>query len=189
VPDVDTGAAMENQTLSLFGRDVLTSRLSDPVVGEIYISHELAHQWFGNSVTIAAWEDIWLNEGFATYASWLWLEHDRGREVLDGMVRESQSLLGDSDHRPPGDPGVDDLFGVSVYRRGALTLHALRLTVGDDVFFDILREWEARYRHGNARTEDFIALAEEKAPSSMKAELDGLFEVWLYGDGLPELPE
>ncbi len=189
VPDVDTGAAMENQTLSLFGRDVLTSRLSDPVVGEIYISHELAHQWFGNSVTIAAWEDIWLNEGFATYASWLWLEHDRGREVLDGMVTESQSLLGDSDHRPPGDPGVDDLFGVSVYRRGALTLHALRLTVGDDVFFDILREWEARYRHGNARTEDFIALAEEKAPSSMKAELDGLFEVWLYGDGLPELPE
>lgn len=189
VPNVDTKAAMENQTLSLFGRDVLSKRLSDPVVGEIFISHELAHQWFGNSVTIARWKDIWLNEGFATYATWLWLEHARGREALEEQVKQSQSLLAENDRRPPGDPGADDLFGASVYRRGALTLHALRLTVGDDVFFDILREWAARYRHGNARTEDFIALAEEKAPSSMKAELDGLFEGWLYGDGLPELPE
>ncbi len=189
VPDVDTGAAMENQTLSLFGRDVLTGRLSDPLVGEVYISHELAHQWFGNSVTIEAWEDIWLNEGFATYASWLWLEYDRGREALDQMVTESQTLLEEQDHRPPGDPGVDDLFGLSVYRRGALTLHALRLTVGDDVFFDILGGWAARYRHGNARTEDLIALAGEKAPSSMKAGLGALFEAWLYEDELPELPE
>jgi aminopeptidase N len=188
VPEVDTGAAMENQTLSLFGRDVLTGRLSDPLVGEIFIAHELAHQWFGDSVTIASWEDIWLNEGFATYASWLWVEHDRGPEAFTQRVTESQSLLAENDRRPPGDPGADDLLGASVYRRGALTLHALRLTVGDHVFFDILREWATRYRHGNARTEDFIALAEENAPSSMKADLEALFVAWLYGDELPELP-
>jgi aminopeptidase N len=188
VPDADTGAAMENQTLSLFGRDVLEKRMSDATVGEVYLSHELAHQWFGNSVTISRWKDIWLNEGLATYASWLWLEHDRGPAALLAQVEQSWSTLSGEPLPAPGDPGPGDLFGASVYRRGALTLHALRLTVGDDTFFRILRTWADRYRYGNVSTQDFIALAQEEAPNLPGSELAGLFEAWLYGKQLPALP-
>ncbi len=150
VPDGETGAAMENQTLSLFGRDVVEKRMSDPIAGPIFLSHELAHQWFGDSVTIEQWDDIWLNEGFATYASWLWLEHDQGRRALEDQVKLSQQQLSKSVEPPPGTPGAGDMFGTSVYRRGGLTLHALRLTVGDETFFRILRTWADRYRYGNA---------------------------------------
>ncbi|MCE5252715.1 MAG: M1 family metallopeptidase [Actinomycetia bacterium] len=189
VPSVETGAAMENQTLSLFGRDVLESGMADPTGGAAYLSHELAHQWFGDSVSINRWQDIWLNEGFATYASWLWLEHDRGPAALAAMVQQTVDDLRGSSGRPAGDPGPEQLFGANTYRRGALTLHALRLTVGDDVFFGILQEWTARYRYGNATTQDFIALAQEQAGNVAPGVLADLFDAWLYGgDELPALP-
>ena len=196
VPDVYTEAAMENQTLSLFGRDLLEGPMADATLGEIYLSHELAHQWFGDSVTLGKWQDIWLNEGFATYASWLWFEHDLGAQGLAMGVEDAQRRLGveassppTGAEIPPGDPGVTKLFGVSVYHRGALTLHALRLTVGDDLFFSILREWVSRYRYGNATTEDFISLAQEKAGDLPGVDLTGLFDAWLFGETVPELPE
>jgi aminopeptidase N len=188
VPDVDIGAAMENQTLSLFGRDVLTKRMSDPVAGPLFLSHELAHQWFGNSVTIEQWDDVWLNEGFATYASWLWLEHELGSEALETIVRQTQDTVSKSIEPPPGEPGNAHLFGVSTYLRGGLTLHALRLTVGDDTFFRILRTWTERYKYGNADTADFVALVKEEAGQGSSAEIAALLEAWLYGQEMPELP-
>jgi aminopeptidase N len=188
VPDATVGAAMENQTLSLYGSDVVEKRMGDPVAGPIFLSHELAHQWFGDSVTIKQWDDIWLNEGFATYASWLWLQHDQGKRALETQVKSSQKMLANSVEPPPGTPGAGDLFGTSVYRRGALTLHALRLTVGDETFFRILRTWADRYRYGNASTKDFIALVKEETSNVSPADIDTLFDAWLYRAELPALP-
>jgi aminopeptidase N len=189
VPAVETGAAMENQTLSLYGQDLLERRmLSDTTTRDIYVSHELAHQWFGDSVTLSRWRDIWLNEGFATYASFLWLEHDQGPPALRQMVEQSLQIISAKDYPPLSDPGLDGLFSPNVYRRGALTLHALRLTIGDQVFFALLKEWASRYKYGNASTEDFIALAKAIVPDGLAQRLTALFDEWLNSEELPLLP-
>jgi aminopeptidase N len=188
-PDADTTGAMENQTLSLFGQNFIKITMASPTAGPVFLSHELAHQWFGNSVTIKKWEDLWLNEGFATYASFLWLEHDQGPQALQAMLEESLKMVSASKEPPTAHPGRDDMFGDNVYRRGALTLHALRLTVGDKSFFRTLRTWCDRYKYGNADTADFIAVAKEEAPQVPAAQLDALFDAWLYQPGLPALPQ
>lgn len=189
VPDAVVGAAMENQTLSLFGRDLLEYTMRDPFVGEMFLSHELAHQWFGNSVTLGKWQDIWLNEGFATYAGWLWAEHDLGPEGMNAWVEYALESLEAEEETPPGDPTVEELFGTGVYERGGLTMHALRLTVGDDIFFAILREWVSRYSYGNAITEDFIGIVREKAGHLSGFDTDRFFQGWLFDAEMPELPE
>jgi aminopeptidase N len=151
------------------------------------VVHELAHQWFGNSIGMRHWDDIWLNEGFATYAEWLWGEHLEEFTAQDAFdYYYSQPL--DASHwaPPPGDPGPADLdlFGSSVYYRSAMTLHALRMTVGDDAFWRIVRGWYAAKRNGNGSTEQFVALAER----SSGQQLDGLFHAWLYTEGKPPYP-
>ena len=163
-------AALETQTLSIFGDGA-----ADPTV----IMHELAHQWFGNSVALAHWKDTWLNEGFATYFIALFLEQIQGQRGLDLFLSNVPPNL-----KPPGDIDISQLFGPDVYFRGALTLHALRSEVGDDVFFQILRSYYAQHAHGVVTTEDFIAAAE----SVSGTELDELFDAWLYSDEMPDLP-
>lgn len=167
------GVAMENQTLSVFGADMLF---------EEAIAHELAHQWFGNSVSLASWSDIWLNEGFATYLEALWIEHAYGQdafeEYMDDMYVYARSM------QAPGSVSVEDLFDWSVYERGAWVLHALRLEVGDQVFFDILQTYYLDHQYGNARSEDFIQTAEQVSGR----ELGSFFDAWLYADELPPKP-
>jgi len=165
--------ALETQTLSIFGYGPAP---------EYIVVHELAHQWFGNSVSPATWRDIWLNEGFATYVEWIWGEIDRDRPAADA-ARAELDRAGDRLDTPPGDPGVDDMFAPTVYIRGALTLQALRESVGDDDFFTILRTWLERYEGGSASTADFVGLAEEVSG----ADLDDLFDLWLESDELPDL--
>jgi aminopeptidase N len=180
--------ALEDQTLCIFGREILesyTGGYGEPTVEEI-VAHELAHQWYGDSVTPATWNDIWLNEGFATFAQWLWVEHDQGQAAYEATIAGNHGFLAEAPHPLPGDPGAsgDQMFHYSVYLRGGLTLHALRVEVGEDTLFAILRAWADRYAYGNASTADFIALAEEISG----ADLDGLFDTWLYQEEMPPLP-
>lgn len=173
--------ALETQTLSLFGREFATPSRD----GEVIIAHELAHQWFGNSVSLARWGDIWLNEGFATYASMLWREHVDGRAAMDEQMEDYYLVIrGSTFFTPPGAPPRSNLFNGGVYLRGAWTLHALRLEVGDEAFFDTLRTYYANHRDGNATTEDFIATAEAVSGQ----ELDSLFQAWLYDERVPPMP-
>jgi aminopeptidase N len=177
VVDTPFSAAIETQTLTVFGSDTLagTGLVTNIVV------HELAHQWFGDSVGLADWGDLWLNEGFATYAEFLWFEHD-GRFTRDQIG--PLIVGGGFPLAPPGRPDPTNLFSPSIYFRGALTLHAIRLTVGDDAFFDILRGWTEAFGGATATTEDFIELAEATSGQALRP----IIEAWLYDDVMPELP-
>jgi aminopeptidase N len=185
VMDTEFGAALENQTMSIFGIDMVDTR--DIEGTEAVVAHELMHQWFGDSVSVADWGDIWLNEGFATYGEGLWVEHLHGSEGLDkwavGLYEEVRAYP--EYYPPPGSPAANNLFNGGVYLRGGLTLHALRLAVGDEAFFEILSVYYDRYKFGNASTADFIQVTEEISGK----DLGSFFEAWLYEEQLPPIPE
>jgi len=187
VPDANTsGSAMENQTAALFGSDTVRLQMADEISAAWYLSHELAHIWFGDSVTLERWQDVWLNEGFATYSSWLWLEHEFGPRGMEAGIDYALGSLETADDAVLGDPGVDQLFSPVVYERGGLTLHALRLAIGDERFFTILRRWASEHEYGNVTTEDFIGLVEEVAGDLEGFDARGFFDDWLYAEDLPD---
>lgn len=180
VTDDDLEIPLEAQGLSVFGANHMDGRRGS----ERLVAHELAHQWFGNSLTVGRWRDIWLHEGFACYAEWLWSEASGGWST-DRHARSARArLAGLPQDLLVGDPGPAAMFDDRLYKRGALTLHALRLTVGDDVFFDILRTWAARFRHGTVSTEQFVACASEVAGTPLAL----LVDAWVYRTALPDLP-
>jgi aminopeptidase N len=171
--DKDIGYALETQTRPLY----------DEAPDMDTLVHETAHQWFGDSVTITRWKDIWLNEGFATYAEWLWDAAHGGVSPHERMARlYAKPATDELWSYPPGDPGdMAHLFGVPSYARGAMTLQELREAVGDQAFFRILRAWAAAHRYGHGTTSEFEALS----ASVSGRHLDALFATWLFSAGKP----
>jgi hypothetical protein len=176
------GFALENQTRPIYSPFFF---IFDPLSGEFVIVHELAHQWYGDSLTVKQWQHIWLNEGFATYTEWLWGEAQgfgTAQETFDFLYAEI----------PPddpfweltiGDPGPEHLFDGEVYTRGAMTLHALRMEVGDEDFFRILRRWAQGHEGELVTTAGLVRLAERISGE----QLDELFNAWLFTSEKPEL--
>jgi aminopeptidase N len=172
VDDDSVGYALETQTRPVYSRSA----------GESTVAHELAHQWLGNAVSPARWRHIWLNEGWATYASVLWAEHE-GDGTAEEFFDDVMSIPADDPFWEVvvADPGPTGLFADAVYDRGAAALHALRTEIGDDAFFQGARLWLQRYDDGTATTADLEAVYEEVSGQ----DLSEFFDVWVNTAGKP----
>ncbi|MGN6721900.1 MAG: M1 family metallopeptidase [Marmoricola sp.] len=179
VTDDDLEIPLEAGGFSTFGANFLNLEWH----AQRLIAHELAHQWFGNSVTIRKWQDIWLHEGFACYCEWLWSEQCGGDSAQQWAAHYHAKLRALPQDLVLGDPGPDDMFDDRVYKRGALTLHALRLRLGDSAFFDLLKTWATENRYGLVSTDDFEATAERVSGEPLAE----FFNAWLREEKLPPL--
>ena len=171
-----------------FALETQTKPNYDVLPDKVLIVHELAHQWFGDTLVLDHWSDMWLNEGFATWSEWIWNERhgvQSAQDRFDELYAVPEDTTRGQDlwfPAPDALPGPADLFGTPVYDRGAMTLQALREKVGDRLFFRILRDWYAEHQHSNVTTEQFIATAERDS----RQQLDAFFDAWLFQEGRPE---
>ncbi|MFD6873849.1 MULTISPECIES: M1 family metallopeptidase [unclassified Streptomyces] len=178
VPNVNAGYALETQTRPFYGPRQFQNGANVSVV-----VHEIAHQWYGDSVSVDNWKDIWVNEGFARYSQWLWSEKEgegTAQELAD-WTYASRPAEDPFWQVKPGDPGPENQFHGAVYDRGAIALQALRNEIGDERFFQILKGWPTERAHGNAKVGDFVRYAEKVSNKPLAQ----LFETWLYTPGKP----
>ena len=181
ITDDDLEIPLESASLSTFGRNFCSRSWENVRL----VAHELSHQWFGNAVTCRDWSGIWLHEGFACYAEWLWSEEIGGHSAQKWAERHHERLSGlAQDDLVLADPGPGLMFDDRVYKRGALALHALRLTVGDEAFFEVLRTWVAEHAGGSVDTEMFLDHCEGVTGQDVRP----LLVPWLFEKPLPDLP-
>ena len=171
------GVSLETQTMTLIDAGVVSVGLESVVV------HELAHQWFGDSVSPASWADIWLNEGFAVYASWMWDEAKSTDRMIHQLNTTEERAWQADPGEPLADPSAGNLFGFNSYNKGAWVLRMLRGEIGDEAFFDTLRTYHERFKNSVASTADFQAVAEEVSGQ----DLGWFFDQWVYGQRIPNL--
>jgi aminopeptidase N len=173
------GAIVDDAKVVGYSLETQTKPVFDRMPNEATLAHELSHMWYGDSVTLSAWPDIWLHEGFATWSEWIWSEHEGNKSAaqwLSGLYNTpAQDLRFWTP--PPGDPGsAAFLFNGTIYYRGGMTLEALREKIGDFAFFRIMHGWAQQNRFGSVATAQFVALAEQVSG----VDLDHFFDVWLY---------
>ncbi|MFO1049233.1 MAG: M1 family metallopeptidase [Geminicoccaceae bacterium] len=174
VDDPDLYYALETQSVSTF---------PSSWVDELTVVHELAHQWFGDAITVAQWRDLWLAEGFATYFEYLWQYRGRPRGFVNGL-NELYRYVVRFEVGPAVVSRPEDLFADNTYYRGALTLEALRRNIGDAKFQRVLRSWYRAHRNGNATSADFIRLAAGIGGPGVRP----LLRAWLYEQPVPPFP-
>ncbi|MCT4352530.1 M1 family metallopeptidase [Streptomyces sp. Je 1-79] len=191
IADATTGFELETQTLSLFERRLFT----EPGFPEWYVDsimvHELAHHWFGNSVSPRTWSDLWLNEGHASWYEALYAEETAGQSLERRMkAAYASSDAWRADGGPPAAPEPPtpgqkiSLFRPVVYDGSALVLYALRQEIGAEAFQAVERRWVTEHRDATATTADFTALASEIAGRDLTSFFDG----WLYAEKTPPMP-
>jgi len=171
--------AMESQTITSIGGNFI----SGMKFNESILIHELAHHWWGNSVTPKTWKDIWLNEGFATYSEALYFEAVNGKKALISTMYSFARKLDHGNDETLYNPGVD-IFSSNVYNKGAWVLHMLRKEIGDSLFFVSIDTYYNMYQYGNANSEDLKSVFEKVSDKN----LDKFFEQWVYkGTGFLKL--
>jgi aminopeptidase N len=182
-PFKQSGAIVDNAPYVGYALETATRPIFDRAPSESTLAHELAHEWYGDTVTLKRWRDIWLNEGFAEFSAWLWDEHSGGQTGAQHL-NQLMSLSANNEiwNPPPGNPRTNDqIFSDSVYERGAGTLQALREKLGNKTFFTIMRGWVAAHRYGNATVGEFTSYASAVS----HRDLTHFFHVWLYKNGKP----
>jgi aminopeptidase N len=178
--EIPRNTAMEHQTCTSYPSRTITGNHEY----DWLIAHELAHQWWGDLVTLAEWADIWLNEGFATYSDALWQEHLYGSEGLKARMADFKYIYFNqhpgqehSIHNPP----EGHLFCEIVYEKAAWVLHMLRFVVGDEAFWKILKKYAQDYAYSTVTTDDFRQVCEE----IYGADLGWFFNQWIFEAGYP----
>lgn len=186
VADEELEIPLEAASMSLFG----TNHLDGSWESERLIAHEMSHQWFGNAVTLGRWSDLWLHEGFACWSEWLWAEAS-GRSSITSMARRAwQKLAAHPVEQALAEPGPEEMFEDWVYKRGALTVEALRHLLGTDLFGSMLRAWVREHRFGTVDSLGLRTHVHAWAPHAgvSRAQVDELFDAWTLRPALPPFP-